>query len=309
MNLKILGILPHSIGGRLTISSIFDGFVQNGHSIKIVDVLKNDTLPLSDFDYIMGYGFSGIKYNIENKLNLKTINYFSDIIEASTAGSGYDLYRNELYKGENYSFYWDRALCEKSDYKNLFYMPHFVNTEIYKNLNLEKEFDVNFAGRLDTDFRLNSFLKLLKTLPDLKFAWYAIDKHYKDAIERVQTEDKFLIENCYQGFIDNEEDMNIALNKSKLVVNFNSQGETSLNYRTFQALACETLVLSDEREELDLFDNLVPTYSTIENLIDTIKFYSTRDNSKITKTCREIIVKNHSSKVCVEKMLKLINHE
>ena len=62
MNLKILGILPHSIGGRLTISSIFDGFVQNGHSVKIVDVLKNDTLPLSDFDYIMGYGFSGIKY-------------------------------------------------------------------------------------------------------------------------------------------------------------------------------------------------------------------------------------------------------
>ncbi len=309
MNLKILGILPHSIGGRLTISSIFDGFIQNGHDVKIVDVLKNDAIPQGDFDYIVGYGFSAIKTNVENNLNLKTINYFSDVIEEPTAGSGYDLYRNELYKDGNYSFYWDKALLDKTDYKNIFYMPHFVNTDIYKNLNLEKEFDVNFAGRLDTDFRLNSFLKLLKSLPNVKFAWHAIEKHYQDALDRTSIEERPLLEKCYQGFIDNEKDMSLALNKSKIVVNFNSQGETSLNYRTFQALACETLVLSDEREDLSLFDNLVPTYTTIENLIETIKYYLSRDNSKITKACREIIVKNHSSKVCVEKMLKLINHE
>ena len=41
MNLKILGILPHSIGGRLTISSIFDGFVQNVCSRKSTK-LSND---------------------------------------------------------------------------------------------------------------------------------------------------------------------------------------------------------------------------------------------------------------------------
>lgn len=309
MNLKILGILPHSIGGRLTISSIFDGFIQNGHAVEIVDILKNDIFKNDVYDYVVGYGFSAIKYNIENKLNLKTINYFSDVIETPAAGSGYDLYKNELYKPQNYSFYWDRALCEKADYVNLFYMPHFVNTDLYKNLGLEKEFDINFAGRLDTDFRLNSFLKLLKALPNSKFAWYAIEKHYQDAISRVEEDDKILLKKCYQGFIDNEKDMATALNKAKIVVNFNSQGETSLNYRTIQALACETLVLSDERGELDLFDNVIPTYTTIENLIETIKFYLPRDNSSILKYCRENIVKNHSSKICVEKMIKLINHE
>lgn len=309
MNLKILGILPHSIGGRLTISSIFDGFLQNDHAVEIVDVLKNDIFKNDEYDYIVGYGFSAIKYNAENKLNLKTINYFSDVIETPAAGSGYDLYKNELYKPQNYSFYWDRALCEKSDYLNLFYMPHFVNIELYKNLGLEKEFDINFAGRLDTDFRLNSFLKLLRALPNFKFAWYAIEKHYQDAISRVDENDKILLKKCYQGFIDNEIDMAKALNKAKIVVNFNSQGETSLNYRTIQALACETLVLSDERVELDLFDNVIPTYTTIENLIETIKFYLPRNNSSILKYCRENIEKNHSSKICVEKMLKLINHE
>lgn len=307
MNLKILGILPHSIGGRLTIASIFDGFIQNGHEVSIVDVLKNDMLPEGQFDFIVGYDFSGIKYNIENNLGLKTINYFSDVIETPASGRGWDIYADELYKNTNYNFYWDRALCKKSYYSNLFYMPHFVNTDIYKNLNLEKEFDVMFAGRLDTDYRLNSFMQLLRALPDVKFAWYAIDKHYKDAISRV--EDKYLIENCYKGFIDNEEDMNLAINKSKIVVNFNSQGESSLNYRTIQTLACETLLLSDEREELDLFDGLIPTYTTIDNLIETIKYYLAHDYSSITNKCHEIILKNHSSKICVEKMLKLINHE
>ena len=62
--MNILGILPHSIGGRLTISSIFDGFVQNGHEVEIFDELKqNDFLQFIDkkiYDYIVGYDFSGL---------------------------------------------------------------------------------------------------------------------------------------------------------------------------------------------------------------------------------------------------------
>ena len=41
-------------------------------------------------------------------------------------------------------------------------MPHFVNTDIYYNFNNNPEFDIMFAGRLDTDFRLNSVIDLMK---------------------------------------------------------------------------------------------------------------------------------------------------
>ncbi|MBR1907638.1 glycosyltransferase [bacterium] len=330
MSLKILGILPHSIGGRLTISSIFDGFTLNGHDVTVIDLLKIPNSPkllellkISDthkssgsitkleiqteqFDFIAGYGFSAIKFNEENKLKLKTINYFSDVIETSAAGNGYDVYRKCLYEDGNYSFYWDKDLVEKSDYKNLFYMPHFVNTNIYKDLNLKKEYDVMFAGRLDTDYRLNSFVKLLKSLPEVKFAWFAIEKHFNDALSRVSDEDKFLIKNSYVGFIDNEKDMAEALNKSKIVINFNSQGLSSLNYRTFQTLACQTLLISDERKELDLFDNIIPTYNSLEDLPQKIKYWLSNDHSQITETCRKIIEKKHSSKLCTQYMLSLI---
>lgn len=306
MSLKILGILPHSIGGRLTISSIFDGFIFNGHNVKIIDLLKDYSVPDDKFDFIVGYGFSAIKFNKEHNLNLRTINYFSDVIETSAAGSGYDLYRECLYEDENYSFYWDRELVQKSDYKNLFYMPHFVNTDIYKNLNLKKEYDVMFAGRLDTDYRLNSFVNLLKSLPNINFAWFAIEKHFNDALSRVSNEDKILIKNAYKGFIDNEKDMAASLNKAKIVINFNSQGLSSLNYRTFQTLACETLLISDKRKELDLFDNIIPTYNSLDDLKMKIKYYLDNDFSKITSKCRKIIETKYNSKLCTETMMSKI---
>lgn len=38
---NILIILPVSIGGRLTISSIIDGFIQNDYCVSVYDELKN----------------------------------------------------------------------------------------------------------------------------------------------------------------------------------------------------------------------------------------------------------------------------
>ena len=75
--MNILGILPHSIGGRLTISSIFDGFVQNGHSVEIFDELKSDNfmefINGKIYDYIVGYDFSPIKLKVDNNLSFKFI--------------------------------------------------------------------------------------------------------------------------------------------------------------------------------------------------------------------------------------------
>ena len=50
---KILGILPHSIGGRLTTSSILDGFKQNGFKVVLFDELK-DKFKLEDAQSLKG---------------------------------------------------------------------------------------------------------------------------------------------------------------------------------------------------------------------------------------------------------------
>lgn len=303
---KILGILPKSIGGRLTISSILDGFRQNSFEVLLFDELSPVVLKtFENINYIVGYDFSPMKFKVENNLNIKTIAYFSDEINSKTAGEGYLEFQKYIKHPDIFVFYWDRVLAQK---ENLRYLPHFVNTRIYKNFG-KPSYDVLFMGRLDTDLRLKTFVELNKALPQLTFGWHAIEKHYLDALSRLDDEDKKIIIKTYKGFIDNEEDMARAINNYKIVYNINSQGISSLNYRSIQTIACQRLLISDEREELDLFDNIIPTYKTFDELVSKIDFYIKNEDEyeKITKKSREIAKANHNSFKCVKKILEIVS--
>lgn len=307
---KILGIMPHSIGGRLTTSSILDGFRLNDFDVVIYDELKQENFCdylNQDYSYIVGYDFSPIKLKIDYNLKIPCIAYFSDVIEKKTSGVGYREYNKYLNNSDIYVFYWDRELSKNTKY---IYQPHFVNTKIYKNLS-KPIVDVSFMGRLDTDLRLNLFIELNKLLPEMKFRYYGIKKHFDDAISRLNFEDKEILKNAYFGFIDNEKDMAQAINESKIIYNINAQGLTSLNYRTIQVLACERLIISDKREELDLFDNIIPTYENLNDLANKTRYYLNhpKEYAKITLYCRKIIEKNMDSKVCVKNMLLKIQGE
>ena len=301
--MKILGILPVSIGGRLTTSSILDGFRILGHSVSIYDELKDDYPIFDDYDLIVGYDFSPIKLKKDYNLSMKCVAYFSDEIRNKTSGPYWEELLPELDRYDIYTFYWDRELTKQENFKNLFYLPHFVNTNIYKNLQLPPECDVLFAGRLDTDYRLNMLEELAQKY---NFHWYAIERHYLDALKRAK--DKSIIEKIYKGFIDNEEDMAKAINKSKIVINMNSQGISSLNYRTMQTLACGKLIISDKRGELDLFNNKIPVYDNIESLKQSIDYYlKSPDKYKlITDYCSELCRQKFNSIVGVEFILKAL---
>ena len=301
--MKILGILPVSIGGRLTTSSILDGFRILGHSVSIYDELKDDYPIFDDYDLIVGYDFSPIKLKKDYNLSMKCVAYFSDEIRNKTSGPYWEELLPELDRDDIYTFYWDRELTKQENFKNLFYLPHFVNTNIYKNLQLPLECDVLFAGRLDTDYRLNMLEELAQKY---NFHWYAIERHYLDALKRAK--DKSIIEKIYKGFIDNEEDMAKAINKSKIVINMNSQGISSLNYRTMQTLACGKLIISDKRGELDLFNNKIPVYDNIESLKQSIDYYlKSPDKYKlITDYCSELCRQKFNSIVGVKFILKTL---
>ena len=306
---KILAILPVSIGGRLTKSSIIAGFEQNNCNVVIYDELfdKNlDDILKENYDYIVGYDFSGLKIKIDNKLKIPSINYFSDDIRSNTSGKEWAKYLPYLEDDDNYTFYWDKQLTDYENFKNIYYLPHFVNFDIYKDFGTEPEFDIMFAGRLDTDYRLSMFEELIMRLPSLKVAWYAIDRHYKDARSRSKYPE--IIDLCYHGFIDNESDMARAINKTKIVFNMNSQGLSSLNYRTFQTVACKRLMLSDYRDELVLFDGFMPFYEDMTDLIFKIESYLDDKDAynTVTENCYRIAKQSHNSQDCVRYILSVV---
>ena len=307
---KVLAILPVSIGGRLTTSSIIDGYRQNGCDVTVYDELfdKNlDEVLKKKFSQIIGYDFSGLKIKVDNDLKIPSVNYFSDVIRSKTSGPYFKEYLPYLEHDDNYTFYWDRVLCGYENIKNLHYMPHFVNFEVYKDLGVEPEFDIMFAGRLDTDYRLSFFEELVLKLPDLKIAWYAIEKHYEDAKKRSKYPE--IIDLCWRGFIDNEEDMAKAINNCKIVFNMNSQGISSLNYRTFQTVACKRLLISDYREELALFEGHMPFYEDFSDLLFKIESYLEDEEAynRVVEECYQIAKRSHNSKDCTRYMLKVAN--
>lgn len=303
--MNILGILPISIGGRLTTSSILDGFRQLGHTVVVYDELKDNYSLENNYDLIVGYDFSPVKLKRDYNLSMKCVAYFSDEIRNRTSGPYWKELLEDLDRDDVYTFYWDRELVKQENFKNLFYLPHFVSTEIYKNKDIPIESDVMFAGRLDTDYRLDMITSLAEAL-GVSFKWYAIERHYQDALKRVKN--KQTIEKIYSGFIDNEIDMADAINKSKIVINMNSQGVSSLNYRTMQTLACKRLLISDKRQELDLFDNKIPTYENKEVLKEKILFYlnNEQEYNRITEYCEMICREKYSSRQGVKYILDKI---
>lgn len=309
MKKKILAILPISIGGRLTMNSIIDGYRQNCCDVTVYDELYDKNLSKyikTNYDQILGYDFSPLKIKIDNNLDIKCVCYFSDDIRSKASGPEWEKYLPYLEKEDNYTFYWDKVLTSYENFKNIHYLPHFVNFNIYKDNGQNPEFDIMFAGRLDTDYRLSFFEELVLKLPDLKIAWYAIDRHYQDARKRAKYPE--IIDLCYQGFIDNEKDMASAINNSKIVFNINSQGISSLNYRTFQTVACKRLLISDYREELALFEGFMPFYEDFSDLLFKIESYlqDSEAYNTIVENCYRIAENNHNSKNCVRYILKTV---
>jgi len=306
---KILAILPISIGGRLTTSSIIDGYRQNNCDVTVYDELFDNNLSQvleNEYSQIVGYDFSGLKIKIDNNLKCPSVNYFSDDIRSKTSGPYWQDYISYLDNDDNYTFYWDKVLTSYETFKNIHYMPHFVNFDVYKDLETEPEFDIMFAGRLDTDYRLSFFEELVLKLPHHRIAWYAIEKHRQDAIKRSKYPE--IIDLCYQGFIDNEKDMAKAINNAKIVFNINAQGISSLNYRTFQTVACKRLMISDYRDELALFEGNMPFYEDFSDLIFKIESYLDDKEAyqKVVDECYKIALKSHNSKICTKHMLKIV---
>lgn len=320
MKRKILAILPESIGGRLTTTSLIKGFEKCGFEVFIVDKLDKKakeivvSLKMEEFDFALSYDFVAIEFKTDLKLKIKTVNYFSDVIESDCSGIYWKKYYEKLKDKDNYVFYWDKELTQDANQEiaNIFYLPHAVDTDTYKNQHLDSEYDVMFAGRLTYGVRVQKFLELMNALPNIKFALYCIPKHLDMALENLSDEDAQKLKKIYKGFINTEEKMCEAINKSKIVINYTSQGKSCLNYRTFQVLACEKLLLTDYRKEIE--ELFVPNediiyYKNDNELAEKINDYlkNPQKYTKIIKNGYKKILENHSSQKAASFILDKIH--
>ena len=309
---KILAILPHSIAGRLIVSSMADGFSSLGFKVDIFDELFGSDFKSAfekeNYKYLTSYDFCAINLKRKNGIEAKTLNFFGDEIQDPHSGEGWNLFYDDLKDDSNLSYIWDKELFEKENNKNMMYLPHFVNTDIYKKLDVEKKYDVMFMGRLDTEFRLNNFKRILDEVPSLAF--YSIERHYQDALNRLDDKHKPLLEKAYKGFIDNEPDMAEKINEAHIVINFNAQGVSSLNYRAIQTMACETLHISDERQDGTKYfkDNYI-SFKTLDEMFKKIYYYLRHREEAIiiTKNIRQIIETNFSHRAGANAMIEFAN--
>ena len=75
-----------------------------------------------------------------------------------------------------------------------------------------------------------------------------------------------------------------------------------------QTLACKRLLISDERKELDLFDNKIPIYKNSEDLKEKILFYlhNEQEYIRVTEYCEKICREKYSSRQGVKYILDKI---
>jgi spore maturation protein CgeB len=314
---QFLGILPISIAGRLIISGLFEGFRSCGINVIEFDMLKqqySELTPLlqnASFDYLVSYDYIALKVKSELNLNLPTINYFADDPKSKLAGEGYERFYDTLSDPQHYSFCWDQSITEHINIPQLSYLPLFVNTEIYRKLHSNPSYDLMFAGRLTFEGRLEAVLSIIKAFPELNMALYSFPAHFEQTCQLLNTADRELLINRYKGFIANDIEMVAALNDTKTVINFTSQGTGNLNFRVFEALACEKFIFTDYRDEIHkLFSpgQDITYYKDKDELILQIKEYFSGPEKyeSIIINGRNTVVENYSHVHSAQKILNII---
>lgn len=304
----------------MTLSSLADGFHELGHLVEAYDPLNKVPSSLTTsqlqgpYDYLLGYDYSAVSLKHVYTLPFTSINYFSDDITSDFIGKEEKPLFENLKKADNYTFYWDNVLTNalKKEISQLYYLPHCVNTNVYRPLLLEKTYDVVFCGRLFFHGqRIEYILSLLEADPRLKLGIFSFPNHLEQALEGLSPAQKRLLRSCYKGFIETEQEMAKVLNQAKIVINFTQQGIGCLNYRVFQTLACETFLVTDVRQEINtLFvaGKDIIAYDTKETFLGYVFDYlkSPEKYQEIIRNGRKTVVEKYSSELAARKILDTI---
>lgn len=318
---KILVILPRSIAGGLIMEGFASGFELNKCRVmkKIVDELNIEDIEDFRPDMILGYDYSFLMdencTEIIKKSECKNlVFYFADEPRGKFALGEKTYLYEELKELNPKIFIWDRDFL--NEFKNSSYLPLAINPKKYITDFSAYKYSISFVGRPLTDIRQEILCELVKAFKN-KLNIFSYEKHFLQSVEEIKQkkllseEDLEIYSNCWRGFIEKEEDLAEIYNSSKINLNINLQGISSINYRVFEVLAAGGFLLTDEREDLKKYFELskhLETYKNTYELIDKINFYLQNLNiaQKIAQLGKFETIENHTFSARARSILEKI---
>src|SRR4030042_5388999 len=166
--------------------------------------------------------------------------------------------------------------------KKVFWLPLYCNPQFDRNLNLERIYDIGFVGNL------NHLQNLKRSL----FIWL-LKKEFNTKVGQ----------NVY------DKDRTNILNQSKIGVNLSGAGD--LNFRTFEAMACGSMLLTDKQDGmLDLFKDKkhLVIYNNFFQAKKIANYYldNPKKSHEIAKNGQIEVAKRHTAENRAREILKIV---
>lgn len=166
----------------------------------------------------------------------------------------------------------------------------------YPDFNKELEEDILFVGNTRGYFR--------KIIQDVLCTDYDVSIYGAEW-------ESYVDEKYLKGeFIPNNE-LHKYYSSCKILLNDHLDTMKKYDYisnRIFDALACETLIISDKVDSLELFEGAVITYDDVDDLNNKLKFYLGHDDERKSKVKlgRKIVLENHTFEKRVEYIINCL---
>jgi len=181
---------------------------------------------------------------------------------------------------------------------NMQWLPHFVNTDIFKDYNLAKEIDYLMMGKVAFYYPLRE--KIYRVMKDDPGFVYHGHPGYRDIDESEDSE-------VFVG-----EDYAKEINRTKIFL----MGDSHFHYpliKYYEVLACNTLLLAPSSNELrDL--GFVPGTHFVEidryDFLEKARYYLSHEDERkdIAKAGYQMVHANHSVKIRAQQLVDMIRN-
>lgn len=317
---RILIILPqNNYVGTSIMEGFANGFELNKYRVmtKVIDELTLDDVKEFRPDMIFGYDYSFLTDENCTKIIKQSgcknlIFYFADEPKSKFALGKRDELYEELKKLNPRVFIWDKDFLD--EFEDTTYLPLAVNPKKYATKSYDYQYAITFVVNSFTDSCQEILCELIKAFKN-KLCIFSSEKHFLQSIEEIKEkklldeEDLEIYSKCWKGFVESEEELAEIFSTSKINLNINLQGKSSINYRVFEVLASGGFLLTDEREDLSEYFEIgkhLETYKDIKDLIDKIDFYLKNITiaQKIAQLGKFEVISNHNFSARARMILK-----
>lgn len=199
------------------------------------------------------------------------------------------------------------------DEKNMFsYLPLGFDEKIFKDANKRRDIDISFIGYpyIERRIIMEKVAEFIYNRNGTLFVggpWYGTHfwKKYQFAKKY-----PYLSKYVKSGMIESMEAADVY-SRSKICLNINTGDHKSLNPRTFEILATNTLCLMNEGQQsdglLDLKKDLVE-YSDQRDMLAKIEYYlNHEEDCRRRALCGYVDVKQYSMKQCVRRCIEQLS--